>query len=102
MNEKIAQHKNTVVKYMFYNQNKKFQKKILNYNNNSNNTHLGTCLVEKLEREFKDQKLRGKFITSRREDVNLSGGCFGWLSEWSTCPMHTVAALCELYVLVKI
>ena len=28
--------------------------------------------------------------------MNLSGGCFGWLSEWRACPTHAVAALCEL------
>ena len=53
--------------------------------------------MEKLERELKDQKSQGKFITLRREDVNLSDGCFGWLSEWRTCPTHMVAGLCQLY-----
>ena len=35
--------------------------------------------------------------TSRRQDVNLSDSGFGFLSEWRTCPTHTVAGLCELY-----
>ena len=32
--------------------------------------------------------------------MNLSGGCFGWLSEWRACPTQTVAPLCGLYEVI--
>ena len=47
------------------------------------------------------QKWQGKLVTAREGDEVLSiERCFWWLSEWRTCPTHTVAGMFELYELI--
>ena len=44
------------------------------------------------------QNWQGKLVTAREGDEELSTqGCFWWLSEWPTCPTHTVSGMFELY-----
>ena len=45
-----------------------------------------------------EQKWQRKLITARKEDGDLNTEqCFGWLSEWRTCPTHTIAGMFEIY-----
>ena len=45
-----------------------------------------------------EQKWQGKLITARIEDRDLNTEqCFWWLSEWRTCPTHTIAGMFEIY-----
>ena len=48
--------------------------------------------------EVKEQRWQGKLVTERERDEELSAErCFWWLSDWRTCPTHTIAGMFELY-----
>ena len=48
--------------------------------------------------EVREQRWQGKLVTERERDKGLSAEqCFLWLSDWRTCPTHTIAGMFELY-----
>ncbi|PFX28232.1 hypothetical protein AWC38_SpisGene7061 [Stylophora pistillata] len=56
------------------------------------------CQIEKLGDEIRNQRWKGRLVTTRLEDESLSAdGWFWWLTEWKNCPSHTTAGLVELY-----
>ena len=51
-----------------------------------------------MEGVVEEQKWQGKLITARKEDGDLNTEqCLWWLSEWRTCPTHTIAGMFEIY-----
>ena len=61
-------------------------------------TELRKCQVERLEEEVRNQRWQGSLLTTRLQDEKLSAsGCFWWLTEWKSCPTHTIAGMFELY-----
>ena len=52
---------------------------------------------EKLKEQVAGQNWQGKLIVSRWEDTEQGNGCFGFLSQWKTCPTYVVAGVYELY-----
>ena len=52
----------------------------------------------RMEGVVEEQKWQGKLITARKEDGDLNTEqCLWWLSEWRTCPTHTIAGMFEIY-----
>ncbi|XP_068713688.1 uncharacterized protein [Montipora foliosa] len=52
----------------------------------------------RVREEVKEQRWQGKLVTERERDEELSAErCFWWLSDWRTCPTHTIAGMFELY-----
>ena len=52
----------------------------------------------RLQKEVSEQKWQGKLVMERQRDEELSTErCFWWLSDWRTCPTHTIAGMFELY-----
>ena len=61
-------------------------------------TELRKCQIERLEEEVGNQRWQGSLVTTRLQDEKLStSGCFWWLTEWKSCPTHTIAGMFELY-----
>ena len=60
-------------------------------------TELRKCQVERLEEEVGNQRWQGSLVTTRLQDKKLSARCFWWLTEWKSCPTHTIACMFELY-----
>ena len=61
-------------------------------------TELRKCQIERLEEEVGNQRWQGSLVTTRLQDEKLSdSGCFWWLTEWKSCPTHTIASMFELY-----
>ena len=61
-------------------------------------TELRKCQIERLEEEVGNQQWQGSLVTTRLQDEKLStSGCFWWLTEWKSCPTHTIAGMFELY-----
>ena len=55
-------------------------------------TELRKCQIERLEEEAGNQRWQGSLVTTRLQDEKLStSGCFWWLTEWKSCPTHTIA-----------
>ena len=51
-----------------------------------------------MREEVREQRWQGKLETEREGDEELSAErCFWWLSDWRTCPTHTIAGMFELY-----
>ena len=60
-------------------------------------TRLRKLRESRREGEVEEQKWQGKLITARKEDEDLNTEqCFWWLSEWRTCPTHTIAGMFEI------
>ena len=61
-------------------------------------TRLRKLRESRMEVVVEEQKWQGKLITARKEDEDLNTEqCFWWLSEWRTCPTHTIAGMFEIY-----
>ena len=61
-------------------------------------TRLRKFRESRMEGVVEEQKWQGKLITARKEDGDLNTEqCFWWLSEWRTCPTHTIAGIFEIY-----
>ena len=61
-------------------------------------TELRKCQIERLEEEVGNQRWQGSLVTTKLQDEKLSAsGCFWWLTEWKSCPTHTIAGMFELY-----
>ena len=49
----------------------------------------------RVREEVREQRWQGKLVMEREK---LSAErCFGWLSDWRTCPTHTIASMFGLY-----
>ena len=58
----------------------------------------GLLRESRIDGVVEEQKWQGKLITARKEDGDLNTEqCFWWLSEWRTCPTHTIAGMFEIY-----
>ena len=52
----------------------------------------------RVREEVREQRWRGKMVTERERNKELSAErCFWWLSDWRTCPTHTIAGKFKLY-----
>ena len=61
-------------------------------------TRLRKLRESRMEGVVEEQKWQGKLIIARKEDGDLNTEqCFWWLSEWQTCPTHTIAGMFEIY-----
>ena len=56
----------------------------------------------RVREEIREQTWQGKLrVTERERDEELSAErCFWWLSDWRTCPTHTIAGMFELHELL--
>ena len=61
-------------------------------------TRLRKLRESRMEGVVAEQKWQGKLIIARKEDRDLNTEqCFWWLSQWQTCPTHTIAGMFEIY-----
>ena len=52
----------------------------------------------RIREAVREQRWHRKLVTERERGEELRAGrCFCWLSDWRTCPTHTIAGLSELY-----
>ena len=52
----------------------------------------------RVREEVREQRWQGKLVTERERDEELSAErCFWWLSDWRTCPTHTIAGFTKSY-----
>ena len=61
-------------------------------------TRLRKLRESRMEGVVEEQNWQGKLITARQEDGDLNTEqSFWWLSEWRTCPTHTIAGMFKVY-----